>query len=218
MTTQEERKRILEMIERGNISAEQGLGLLQAIDGTENLPAPDQVTNEPPNQGQADPFPPERVQVIDPGVKPESPEFSRWKGWWLIPLYTGIAVITLGALWMYQAVRAEGIGLGFFLAWIPFLVGLVLIILAWQMRAARWLHLRIEQRPGKVPQTIRMSFPLPVQFGAWGLRTFGPFVPQLRGRDLDQIFTTLNESISAENPIYIHVDDEDGERVEIFIG
>ena len=53
------------------------------------------------------------------------------------------------------------------------------------------------------------------------MRVFGQWIPKTNGASPDDILTALDavdETVSYENPIYIEVDDEDGERVEIYIG
>jgi hypothetical protein len=95
----------------------------------------------------------------------------------------------------------------------------VLIVMSWGSRTARWLHVRVRQRPGEWPQNIAFSFPIPLRMTAWFLRVFGDFIPGLHGTSVDELIVALGDSTSPENPLYIEVeDDEDGERVEVFIG
>jgi hypothetical protein len=54
---------------------------------------------------------------------------------------------------------------------------------------------------------------------AWFLRVFGDFIPGLQGTSVDELIIALGDSTSPEKPLFIEVeDDEDGERVEVFIG
>lgn len=90
--------------------------------------------------------------------------------------------------------------------------------LTWQSREGHWLHLRIEQKPGEWPQQISFSLPLPLRPTAWFLRNFGDRIPSLHGMALDEVILALSSVTTVEEPIYIEVnDDEDGERVLIFI-
>jgi len=53
------------------------------------------------------------------------------------------------------------------------------------------------------------------------MRIFGRYIPDTKGASPDDILTALDaleESTTPETPIYIKVDDEDGEQVEIYIG
>jgi hypothetical protein len=54
---------------------------------------------------------------------------------------------------------------------------------------------------------------------AWFFRVFGGKIPGLQDTSVDELIMALGDSTNPENPLYIEVeDDEDGERVEVFIG
>jgi hypothetical protein len=121
-------------------------------------------------------------------------------------------------LWAFQA---SGFGFWFICSSVLLAFGIVVIVLAAQSRTARWLHLRVRQRPGQRPQTIAISLPIPLRFARWIMRIFGGFVPDMHGASVNDILMALDsleQSTNPENPVYIEVDEEDGERVEIFIG
>jgi hypothetical protein len=121
-------------------------------------------------------------------------------------------------LWSYQS---TGFSFWFGCTWLPFLLGVALIAMAWGSRSARWLHIRVKQEPGEWPQTIAFSFPLPLHFAAWFMRTFGQFIPKVNeiGLDFDQLIESFENSTTPETPFYIEVDDGDnGEKVQIYIG
>lgn len=90
--------------------------------------------------------------------------------------------------------------------------------LAWASRTAPWLHVRVHQRPGETPQKIAISFPLPIRLAGWGLRTFGHYIPNMEGVDLEGVMKAIDESAKDGTPFFVDVDDEDGERVQVFIG
>ena len=136
----------------------------------------------------------------------------------MIPLWVGVGTTVASALLMVWAQRANGLGFWFFCAGAPFTLGIILIALAWQTRAAPWLHLRVHQKPGEHPQNIAISLPLPLGISSWFLRTFRHRIPGMEGVSIDEIITTLNQSTSPENPIFIEVEEEDGEQVQIYIG
>jgi len=120
---------------------------------------------------------------------------------------------------MYWAWAAWGISIGFILAWIPFLIGVGVLVLGWNSRNGPWLHLRIQQKPGEKPRRIFISLPLPIRFIAWSLRTFGNLIPGLDATGLDEIILALGESSRAETPLFINVNEGDnGEQVKIYIG
>ncbi len=66
---------------------------------------------------------------------------------------------------------------------------------------------------------MAFSFPVPLAFAAWGIRVAEPFVPQLKDTGVDDLIVALRDSTSEGEPFYIDVqDDEEGERVEVYIG
>jgi len=119
---------------------------------------------------------------------------------------------------MYAALQSSGISIWFLCAGLLFTLGLILVVLAWQSRSARWLHLRIQQRPGQTPNRIALSFPLPIHLTAWFFRTFRDRIPGLQNTSIDEMILALDHSANPESPIFISVNEEDGESVQIFIG
>jgi len=269
MTDKDARMQILEMIESGRISAEEGLGLLQALAGSDELVGAEELngapgwateeesidleTSTPLAEGIAavddipSDFPVDLGSTPQVGEPPRSPDaqFSsaagasasepaipagrlpgelpanalKWRRWWVIPLWIGAGVTVLGGVLMYWAMQASGMGFWFVCAGLPFALGVIILALAVQTRTSPWLHLRIQQAPGERPERIAFSFPILVRPMAWFLRTFGRFIPKLDRTSLDEVILAIGETTSPDNPIYIQVDDdEDGEKVEIYIG
>jgi hypothetical protein len=204
MNPREERILILEMIETGKISSEEGLQLLADLD------QPDAESIGDPEVIQSGPGP---VPAHDPE------DLARWKKWWVIPLWVGVAVTLLGAALMYGAYTTGGLTVWFFLSWLPFLLGVATIALAWRSQTSPWIHLRIQQAPGETPQRIAFSFPLPIRLTAWVLRTFGRWIPNLDAGSLDEVILALGESADHDQPLSIVVNEgQDGEQVLIYIG
>jgi hypothetical protein len=251
MMDQEERMQILDMIENGRISAEQGLQLLKALDGetevamtdVDVLPAAQEPASEfnagaetfPLEQDQASPpvvaplgeaqdepqsVPGEQVTVLPGAAQAESfAEMQKWRRWWTIPLWIGVGVTVLGGVLMYWAMQASGLNFWFGCASLPFALGVLVIVLAFQSRTSPWLHLRVRQGPSQWPQQIAFSFPIPARPTVWFLRSFGRRIHGLNDASLDEVIQAVGETANSENPIYIRVDDdEDGEQVEIYIG
>lgn len=225
------RMQILEMIESGLITAEEGARLLQAIDGeVEQEMIQDEACQLLPEMAAADDARaadmssvPETNEVFDeePGFSAEEIDarIDKLRSWWLIPLWVGIGITIIGGLLMFWAYQASGLGFWFGCAWLPFLLGVAVMAFAVSSRTARWLHLRIRQQPGERPQTIAFSFPLPLRFAAWFVRNFGRYIPQLNKSGLDEMILALGRTTSPEMPFYIEVDEGDnGEKVQIYIG
>lgn len=281
------RMKILEMIEAGTISAEEGLRLLQALtevsqdeatpqrsENRNNLrdkpflviepsskskieasPLNETLSSEAPpaDNGEVEFTPQESLDEplkdAEPFAESESPEgevpadetaFSenvssaseggafqplpadveKWQRWWMIPLWVGVGVTILAGLWMYSAFMGGGFSFWFLCAWVPLLLGVGLMALSYSSRRSRWLHLRIDQKPGEKPQHIAISMPLPLGLVSWFFKYFGHYVPNIPGDiQVEQILQAVTESTSPENPLYVEVDEgENGEKVKVYIG
>lgn len=132
----------------------------------------------------------------------------------------GFGVFTLitaaSAVWMVQGWQAHPFGWGFWLEWIPFLIGVAGMAL---MFNTRWLHIRIRQAPGETPARLAISIPFPFELLSWFSRIFPQWMPERRrGIDLGAILNEMNYEIKKEQPVILQVNNEDGEQVEIYIG
>ena len=255
MDVSSERMRILELIDSGQISAEDGLLQLAAlqdeagsVDQAES-PSPGVILSGPATisqgvnansqiapSGFATTYSSQEAtagtaqEVGTPPNQPIQPEivsdtqredFERWKHYWMIPLWIGVGITILGGLLMYWAMQSAHVGFWFICATLPFIFGVLVMALAAGSRTSPWLHLRVQQPPGERPQRIAISFPIPIGFTIWFLRTFRGHIPGLENVpvNLEDMLETMRTSASAEDPIYIRVDEEEnGEKVEIFIG
>jgi hypothetical protein len=133
-------------------------------------------------------------------------------------MWVGVSIFLVGALLMYWAWSASGFGFWFACTWFPFLLGVAVMALAWSSRTARWLHLRVHQKPGSKPERIAISLPIPLRLTAWALRTFGKRIPNMENTGLDEVILAL-DATSPEAPFYLEVEEgANGERVEIYIG
>jgi hypothetical protein len=96
------------------------------------------------------------------------------------------------------------------------LLGLLIMLLAWWSRSARWLHLRISEEGRR---RIALSFPHPLSLAAWVLRLAQPFVPQLTETGVDDLPIALRDADIDDEALFIDVqDEEDGEHVQVYIG
>ncbi len=224
MTNELERLQILEMIEKGVISAEEGVRLLNSLQGE---PAEDAAPKLGPVPAPGESIPPEPEvveQVPAAQVKVSSAPFEfdegikRWRSWWWVPLTVGIVITVASGSLMLLAYQKSGLGFWFACLWFPLLLGVVVISLAAASRTTRWLHVRVHQEPGEWPRTIAISLPLPIRFAAWVLRIFRPHIPNMDKTNLDEVIMAL-EKTSPDQPFYVKVDEDDsGEKVEVYIG
>jgi hypothetical protein len=202
---EQERLRILEMVREGEINPEQAATLLAALGEAEAGPAvPVEVeVEEPP--AAAPPLPPEIAA-------------SRWARFWIYPMMAGGAVLIVGALIMALVYTADAARGWLVCGWLPMIVGLLVTLAAIWSRRATWLHLRISEGEGG-RQKVAFSFPVPLGLAAWGIRIAQPFVPQLQETGVDEVIAALRDGLKRNEPLFIDVqDEEDGERVQIYIG
>jgi hypothetical protein len=206
-------RKIFDMVEQGQITAEEGLRLINAMGGYSDESEP----SEDPGNAAFEVVPEDERMPTAQFSEVEMRRMKRLKRWWVLPFGIGLIITTLGAVWMYAGYSAKGFGVGFWLAWIPFLFGIFVLALSFQTSHSVWLHVRIQQKPGEKPQRIAFSLPMPLSLTRWFLRTFGERIPGLKDQPLESYSEILN-NLSPEEPFYVHVDDEDGESVEVFIG
>lgn len=191
---------ILEKIEAGEISAD------EAINFISGSPTQDEEESEENS---------ENYDVPNQTPHISEQEMSRWKRWWTYPLYAGVGIVILSTFWLNSAYQNSGFGFWFFCAWLPLLIGLVLMALSWQSRGGPWIHVRVRGDR----ERVAISIPAPLGLASWGLRNFGHYIPQLEKTTVDEIILALESTTKANAPIYVQVDDgENGEKVEVFIG
>jgi hypothetical protein len=189
--------------------------------------------NQPPKAASPDsPVPPassvkqveetnfEAVEEIHQSPRSSGvPDFNDWRRWSMISLWIGVIVTILASVLLYTTwMAARGPGFWLACAWLPFLIGIGLIVLGWSGLTVRWMHVRIQQNAGEWPQNIAISIPLPFRLMAWLMRIFGGHIPGGEGKRFDEMILALKNT-SPETPFYLDVNkSEDGERVQIFIG
>jgi hypothetical protein len=228
MNDKNERIQILEMIENGTITASEGASLLKALEADDVVEDIHVTGKDEPESvvSEGDPFPQKNESTAEPLsgdliADTFDPEIEKWRRWWMIPLWIGVGITVIGGLLMAWAYQATGFSFWFGCSWLPFLLGIAVMAMAWSSRTARWLHLRVQQEPGEWPRTIAFSFPLPLRFAAWVMRIFGQFIPKVNetGVDFDQLIQVLENSTNSDTPFYVEVDEgENGEKVQIYIG
>ena len=221
-----ERLQILEMIEKGIITASEGVRLLNSLQGeagdSETLLV-SETSAWTSQQPEKSPEPDVTEEEPSPDSKSTSAqnefntEIKKWRQWWWIPLTIGIGITVVSGLLMFLAFENNSL-FWFGCLWVPFLLGVLVISLAAASRTARWLHVRIHQEPGEWPKTIAISLPIPLRFTAWIFRVFRPYIHGMDKTNLDEVILAL-EKTSPDQPFYVKVDEgEEGEKVEVYIG
>ena len=221
-----ERLQILEMIEKGIITASEGVQLLNSLQGepgddgspllsessaataeqSETIPEAEVIEEAPPTDSKSSSAPNEFDS-----------EIRKWRRWWWVPLTVGIGITVVSGLLMLLAYQNSSY-FWFGCLWVPLLFGILVISLAAASRTTRWMHVRIQQEPGEWPKTIAISLPIPIRFTAWIIRIFKPHIDGMDKANLDEVILAL-EKTSPDQPLYVKVDEgESGEKVEVYIG
>ncbi|MAT43907.1 MAG: hypothetical protein CL609_16350 [Anaerolineaceae bacterium] len=205
---------ILRQVETGELSLDKASELLNQLEKSASTDltssvAPDYLTPEEPTE-----------KIFPEDATKEDVKKPGWAFvFWLIPMVFGGLIIVSATSWLYQSYTTSGLGFRFWLSWIPFLIGLLLVYLGFVLNQARWIHIHVRQPEGQKPSRIIIGFPLPVRLIMKLLPLFRNKLPEsFQEMDLEAMLSSLDESFSAEEPIIINVGDEDGSKVEIYIG
>ncbi len=199
-----ERLRILELIESGDISVQEGVERLEDLSSEESATVLDRFKSGDQPLGD---------QGLDEGLPVESPvpPLLRWV--WRGVFGFGVVVMAVGGLLLaraYGPADAPGLVWG----WVLFTLGVIVMLLGWWLQRARWLYVRVHERDG---ERFVIVLPIPLLLLALGLRLARRFVPQIEETGADQLVFTLREEIREGRPFFIEVNDEDGDEVRIGI-
>jgi hypothetical protein len=208
----EERKKILQMVEEGKVSAGDAAKLMLALDADAD-----------PAEAEMEVIQMESSQGFE---KSEAPEFeeikSRARRFSLIPLWIGVFVTVFSAWVIYGIQQSGGADFWFYCMVLPLLAGVLLITLGAGGRSARWIYLDVDRpyaKRGDGPRHITFGLPLPLGIIDWFLRTFGNYFQGLSKRRMDGMIELMNATRNSNEPFILNIDDSaDGEHVRIFIG
>jgi hypothetical protein len=206
----EERKKILQMVQDGKISAEQAASLMRALDADAD-------------SAEAD------IEVVETGSgsgyeRTDAPEFeevkSRARRFAMIPLWIGVFMAVLSAWGIYSIQQSAGINFWFFCLMVPLLLGVLLIALGAGGESSKWLYVNVDRRNAQDwPRNITLGFPLPLGLTAWFLRNFGQYIHGMEKTNVDEIIQILDATGKSGAPLIINANDnEDGEHVQVYIG
>ncbi len=195
-----EKKKILEMVASGQLTAEQAATLLDLVAEPEFLDTEEADDSQP-------------VSAATPATEPA---WRKGYAYWLYPLFAGTVVMLIGGTVIANAYQQSRVGLGTWACgWIPLAIGVLTVVLAAWVRNARWIHLRVIGQGDRVS----LAFPLPLRLSATVLSIARPFVPKLRETAVDELILTLRDGLTDDQPLTIEVEDEEeGEYVQIYIG
>lgn len=205
----EERRKILQMVADGKITAEEAANLMRTLEESVE----------------------EEVQVIEPPTdswsqeKIEAPEFeevrrraSRFSRGFL---GLGILFTVLSAWVMFSIQQNNGLNFWFFCFTMPFILGVMLISLGAGAKSSRWLYVNVDRTNAEDwPRKISIAFPLPLGLASWFIRNFGQYIDGFKKTSVDEIINAINLAKTITEPLIVNVDESDkgGERVQVFIG
>jgi hypothetical protein len=200
----EERRKILQMVADGKISAEEAATLMRTLD--------ESVAEE--------------MEVIETesgswSERPDAPEFEdvrrRAMRFAAIPLWVGVIFTVLSAWSMFSIQRSAGLNFWFFCLTLPLLFGILLLTLG---GGARWLYLNVDRSyQNEWPRYITLALPIPLGLVSWFLKNFGSHIEGLKKTTVDEVLMAISMTKSMTEPLIINVDDdESGDRVQVFIG
>jgi hypothetical protein len=207
----EERKKILQMVEEGKITAEQAASLMRALETDEGQPeAEPEVLQPGPTPGPA-------------GSEAAAPEFeevkARARRWAMIPLWIGVVITIFSAWGIYGILNNPGTNYWWICLLFPLFVGILLIALGAGGPGTRWLYVNVDRRYAEDwPRNITFGFPLPLGLASWFLRNFGHTV-HMGNTNVDDIIQILDATGKSGEPLIVNVnDDDEGEHVQVYIG
>jgi hypothetical protein len=203
----EERRKILQMVQDGRISAEQAASLMHALE-------------EDAEAG---------VEVVEMGTASgeegsDAPEFeevrARARHFAMIPLWIGVFSTVFSAWGLYSIQQNAGMNFWFFCLLFPLLLGVLLIALGASGQGSKWLYVNVDRRNADGwPRNITLGFPLPLGLAAWFLRNFGHNIRGMKHTSVDEIIQILDATGKSGAPLIINAsDNEDGEHVQVYIG
>lgn len=196
----DERLRILDLIESGQISVMEGVQRLKQLPETETVEtSPHAEVSAPTGAGDGAP-----VEFPLPGLVRIA---------WQIVFSVGVAVLAGGGFLVARAYSRPGTP-GLTWGWVVFVLGLVVLLLGWWLQRARWFTLRVREQEGAA---FTIALPLPLGLVVGLLRVAEPFVPQLQDVGADQLIVAMRDELENDRSFVISVDEgEGGDQVEMY--
>jgi hypothetical protein len=215
----EERKKILQMVEEGKISAEQAASLMKALD-EDPTPSDVEVIEPEPFSG----FEGDALSESKRTDASSAPEFERVKArarsFAMIPLWVGVVIAVLSSWGIYTIQQNAGMNFWFYCLLLPLFLGVLLIVIGAGGQSSRWIYVNVDRRYAQDgPRNITLGFPLPLGLTSWFLRTFGHHIQGMKHTNVDDIIQILDATKKSGEPFIVNVhDDEEGEHVQVYIG
>lgn len=210
----EERRKILQMVADGKISAEEAATLMNALD---------EDAEQESAQGETEVMGVASGTGGERSATPEFDEVRRRAGRFSNAfLWIGIITTVLMAWAMFGVQQNAGLNFWFYCLSMPLFLGILMIALGASSRTSRWIYVDVDRtrsKDGDGPRHISLAFPLPLGFASWFLRNFGSRIDGLKNTNVDDVVQVISMTKDMNEPLIVHVDDgDDGEKVQVFIG
>ena len=205
----EERRKILQMVADGKITAEEAANLMRTLEeaAEEEIQVVELAT---------DSWSQEKIDAPEfEEVRRRASRFSRGI------LGLGILFTVLSAWVMFSIQQNNGLNFWFFCFAMPFIFGVMLISLGAGAKSSRWLYVNVDRTNAEDwPRKISIAFPLPLGLASWFIRNFGQYIDGFKKTSVDEIINAINLAKTITEPLIVNVDESDkgGERVQVFIG
>lgn len=204
MTKEEKKLEILRKVENGTIGIEEGADLIAGLESEE--------------EGQT---PADASIPVSPAAPLQKHETSGcWKAAWSMVLVGGAVLSGFSAFWMYKGFEKSGFGWGFWLSWLPMLIGIAFMLLGWALMESPWMHVRVHNTDqNKTKGIFVFSMPVPFNIARWVMNNFGQYMPdEVKSEEVLEILDQAESSIRRGEPFQVQVDaDKDGAKVDVFI-
>jgi hypothetical protein len=205
MTLDENKLEILRKVENGTLSVEEGADLIGMLERTKTEP-------ESKSSSPASP-----AEPSSPLQKHEAS--GCWKAAWSMFLVGGAILSGFSAYWIFQGYQNHGVSWGFWLSWIPMIIGIVLMLFGWALMESPWMNVKIHSKKEEKKFTFIFSMPVPFNIARWVMRNFGQYMPdEVKSQEILNILEQAEASVNRGEPFQVQVDDDkDGSTVDISI-
>lgn len=215
----EERKKILQLVEEGKISAEDAASLMRALDDdAEDAEAEIQVIQPESSSGWEN-------DASSRSKRTSAPEFDRIKSrarrFALIPLWVGVLITVFSAWAIYAIQQNVGANFWFYCMIVPMMLGVLLIALGSGGRSSRWIYINVDRSHVKShdgPRHITLGFPLPLGLLGWFFSTFGQSIEGMSEGKGKVIAELIEATKNSNEPFMVNIEDDDDEHVQVYIG
>jgi len=225
---------ILDKIQKGEVSPEEAVELIEELKNVNSNPEKNTMeilkgiesgeisTTNGISMIKSDKKKPSFHIDEDFNELPSDEELRKVEKWWRFPWLFAL-VITIGTgMGMNSIAQQYGFNLWFFLLIIPLLIGLLLLVITWPSENRAWVHVRVKNSIEN-GSNVNISVPLPILFTSWVFKLIRNFLPievseKIDAETIEMLFSEMDKGKKSGNPFHVHVDQGDGEIVDVYIG